>query len=538
MIGGKYRIESVLGEGGFGITYFGHNEVIGLPVAVKEYFPRGLTYRNSSHSKEVFVSSGNNNDIYTHGKERFLKEAATLVKFNDEPGVVSVLDLLEENNTAYLVMEYLEGETLQQFLIMHGTLSANEAFTLLEPVMMTLEKIHADGVIHRDISPDNIMRLKNGQLKLMDFGAAKEYIDETRSMSVMLKKGYAPEEQYRRSGKQGPWTDVYALCATIYRCITGTLPEESLDRLDTDELIPPSRLGADISPALEQVLLYGLAVRRKDRCPNMTELLRLYRTRTAPSAQSAQSIAQATMLADDPDYSHFSYQDDQQSKQTKKKSLKIGVICAAIILLVIMISIGIIWLKPWRGTNETAKESTANTTETSSDPEDTGIVTENTDTNTEEPDTNTAAEEKTPEATIGATANTDYDNTSNLSLDSMIKSGYWIRYSTQYSGFDAFSFSDDGTYTCQAYSYENGVSNTGATRSAGQYYINGNTITLYENNYSFDWVYADGEMIWSWTDTLPDESATYDYDQTIFHHDSIPDADTATKENAEDIKKR
>ena len=198
-----------------------------------------------------------------------------MARFSEEPGVVSVTDYIEENNTVYLVMEYLRGVTLQQYLKQHGNLSADAAFGMLEPVMRTLEKIHSAGVIHRDISPDNIMVQPNGQLKLMDFGAAKEFVDQSRSMSVMLKKGYAPIEQYDSKSKQGPWTDVYALCATVYRCITGTTPVDSLNRVFADPLQRPSMLGADISPALEDVLLHGLAVRRSDRCQSMTELIQL-----------------------------------------------------------------------------------------------------------------------------------------------------------------------------------------------------------------------------------------------------------------------
>ena len=273
VIGGKYRIEGVLGEGGFGITYLGHDDTLDMPVAIKEYFPHGFSYRNSADGSKVISRSDKNDSFFDQGKKRFLNEARTLVRFNEEPGVVSAMNFVEENNSAYLIMEYLEGITLQQYLKQHGTMSANGAISLLEPVMRTLAKIHEAGVIHRDISPDNIMRLHDGQLKLMDFGAARDFGGDNRSMSVMLKQGYAPEEQYRRTGDQGPWTDVYALCATIYRCITGETPVDSLDRLAEDTLQKPSSLGAKISPATEKVLLYGMAVRKNDRCPNMLELL-------------------------------------------------------------------------------------------------------------------------------------------------------------------------------------------------------------------------------------------------------------------------
>ncbi len=292
VIDNRYKIMGVLGEGGFGITYLGYNQKLGMPVAIKEYFPQGTTYRDTSGSNEVYVGSKDAESFFEHGKERFLSEAKTLVRFNSEPGIVSVMDFVEENKTAYLIMEYLDGETLQQYLKRHGKLSATETFEMLEPMMRTLEKVHAAGVIHRDISPDNIMRLKNGQLKLMDFGAAREFVDENRSMSIMLKKGYAPAEQYRRKGEQGPWTDVYALCATIYRCITGVTPTDSLDRMSGEELKKPSELGADIPPAYEGLLMYGMALHQKDRCQNMTELLSLWEktkkeVTTQPTIQTA-----------------------------------------------------------------------------------------------------------------------------------------------------------------------------------------------------------------------------------------------------------
>ena len=276
MIGGRFSIEGVLGEGGFGITYLTRDNKLGSLFAIKEYYPRGVSYRDHTGTNEVYVSSKDDTDFYVHGKERFLSEARTLAKFSEEPGVVSVTDYIEENDTVYLVMEYLRGETLQKYLKKKKWLSADEAFKMLEPVIKTLDKIHAAGIIHRDISPDNIMVLKNGQLKLMDFGAAKEFIDDNRSMSVMLKKGYAPMEQYRRNGKQGPWTDVYAMCATIYRCITGKTPDDALDRVVEDHLKKPSELGAKISPRKEMVLMHGLEVHQQNRCQSMKELLKLW----------------------------------------------------------------------------------------------------------------------------------------------------------------------------------------------------------------------------------------------------------------------
>lgn len=275
IVGRRYIVGRVLGEGGFGITYIGLDNILRIPVAVKEYFPHGYSHRDNATSRVIPSSSVNSTAFFQKGKERFLVEARNMARFFREPGIVDVRDFFEENNTAYIVMEYLEGVDLRHYLRTHGTMSAEEAFTILMPAMRSLEKIHKAGFIHRDISPDNIMYLTDGSLKLMDFGASREFEDENRSLSVMLKPGYAPEEQYRKKGEQGPWTDVYALCATLYRCITGKTPTEAPDRTFEDDLQRPSALGVAISPALENVLMYGLAVRKADRCQSMTELIRL-----------------------------------------------------------------------------------------------------------------------------------------------------------------------------------------------------------------------------------------------------------------------
>lgn len=271
----RYIIGRVIGEGGFGITYIGHDNVLDLTVAIKEYYPYGYTHRFNGAGNTVSVLS--QSEVFYKGKDRFLQEAKNLAKFRREPGIVEVTDFIEENNTAYIIMEYLEGMNLRAYLKQNGLMTAERAFSMLLPIMGSLEKIHKSGIIHRDISPENIMVMSDGSLKLMDFGAARDYVNDEKSLSVILKHGYAPEEQYRRRGEQGPWTDVYALCATIYRCITGKAPVDSVDRLYADTMKKPSELGVEISPALEQVLLYGLAVRKDDRCPDMATLLKLSR---------------------------------------------------------------------------------------------------------------------------------------------------------------------------------------------------------------------------------------------------------------------
>ena len=271
----KYLVGYVIGEGGFGITYIGRDTTLDVRVAIKEFYPAGYTNRNSSKENSVTVGSDKQRSVFEKGKERFLFEARSVAKFSKEEGIVDVRDYFEANGTAYIIMEYLDGMDLGKYLDKYGVIPADKAFDLMLPVMRALEKINAAGIIHRDISPDNIMYLKEGGLSLMDFGSARYFTNEEKRMSIMLKQGYAPEEQYRQNGHQGPWTDVYGLCATIYRCITGVVPEAGLDRSRVDTLLPPSKLGVKISPSLESVLMYGLAVYQEVRCQNMTELIDL-----------------------------------------------------------------------------------------------------------------------------------------------------------------------------------------------------------------------------------------------------------------------
>lgn len=270
----KFIIGAALGEGGFGITYLGRDTKLDMKVAIKEYFPSGYVNRSNKISPTVNSSTSAERKVFFNtGRERFLREAQILAKFSGSSSIVNVRDFFEENNTAYIVMEYLDGQTLKDYLKDNGILTPEQTIRLLMPVMESLKKVHTQGLIHRDISPDNIM-LVDGQVKLLDFGAARNVSAmENKSLSVMLKPGYAPEEQYRTKGDQGPWTDVYALCATMYKCITGITPDDSAQRVFRDELKAPSALGISIDPVLEKAMLKGLNIMKKDRYQNIDELL-------------------------------------------------------------------------------------------------------------------------------------------------------------------------------------------------------------------------------------------------------------------------
>ena len=291
---GRYTVEGVLGQGGFGITYLGMDELHKKKVAIKEFFPQGIVTRNIEYEDTVTVTLVGEKENYDKGKERFLKEAQTMAMFSKDKGIVKALDFFEINNTAYIVMEYLEGVTLKQYLRENERIDAEDLVELLVPLIEALDEIHSQGLIHRDISPDNIMVLPDGRIKLMDFGAARDYTEfGEKSLSIVLKPGYAPPEQYQTHGVQGPWTDIYALCATMYKCITGENPPDAIDRLVDDHLKKISAFGFTVSPQIEEAIIKGMSVAAKDRYQNVgdfcEDLYGGYEERSVPEAEESQS---------------------------------------------------------------------------------------------------------------------------------------------------------------------------------------------------------------------------------------------------------
>jgi len=275
----KYVIGKVLGEGGFGITYLGYDLTLEMKIAIKEYYPSGYVTREVQNGNTVTAFTGEREEFYRNGKEKFIKEARTLAKFSNLPGIVSVRDYFEANNTSYIIMEYLDGETLKSYLRgAGGRMPLATVLEMMQPVIRSLEEVHKKGLIHRDISPDNIMILKNGNMKLLDFGAARAVggAEADRSLSVMLKPGYAPEEQYRTHGNQGPWTDLYAICGTIYKCLTGKAPLEAMERMRSDAIARPSRVGVSIPEWQEAALMKGLALYAEDRYQSLGEFYQAF----------------------------------------------------------------------------------------------------------------------------------------------------------------------------------------------------------------------------------------------------------------------
>ena len=270
----RYLVACVLGEGGFGITYAGWDLTLDQPIAIKEYFPAGFAGRDASLSFSALPAEGPAKSWYYAGRERFLREARILAMLSGVRGIVPVRDFFEENDTAYIVMDFIHGESLRARASHTGGKIASAAlFSLLRPVFDALILVHHSGILHRDISPDNILIDRTGTAWLIDFGAAEELtpLDETRSHAVILRKGYTPLEQYDSHGQQGPWSDLYALSATIYDLLCGQAPPEAILRVEKDTLLAPRVRGARISRAEQRALLRALSPQTSGRQRSMEQ---------------------------------------------------------------------------------------------------------------------------------------------------------------------------------------------------------------------------------------------------------------------------
>lgn len=294
----KYLIYRALGEGGFGITYLAWDISCGLKVAIKEYYPSGYVNR-MPRSNQVIINSKQNQAASNRGLKRFIEEAKILAKIKNLPGIVSVRDFFSANGTAYIVMEYLDGISLKKYLQRKGgKVPCDEILAILRPVMDSLISVHKCGLVHRDISPDNIIVTKKNEVKLIDFGAAKQSNLNGKSLSIVLKQGFAPEEQYRTHGEQGPWTDIYAIGVTIYYAITGSLPPESIQRLYKDTIIRPSEKGATISPTQESALMKSLAVYARHRYQDVTQMITGLYGRKSSGTSATAAAARKSFTAD------------------------------------------------------------------------------------------------------------------------------------------------------------------------------------------------------------------------------------------------
>ena len=272
ILANRYLIGRVLGQGGFGITYVALDNSTKSRVALKEYMPTDFAFRDEG-TVDLKLNSSEVQEDYEYGKQQFLAEAETLAEFVGNEHIIAIRDRFEANGTAYFAMEYAEGVDLKRYMEQKGgPLRIYEANRILLPIMEALQWVHSKGIVHRDISPDNIMIRSDGKAKLIDFGAARYSTGEkSKSLDVVLKHGFAPMEQYNRRGRQGSFTDVYAMAATYYYAITGKVPPDAIERIEDDTIQPPSAYGVRIRKETEEVLLKALSVSSKNRYQTMAE---------------------------------------------------------------------------------------------------------------------------------------------------------------------------------------------------------------------------------------------------------------------------
>lgn len=318
----RYKIEEVIGAGGFGITYRAWDPLLQSYVAIKEYYPSGIATRSADSSK-VCVPVGQEQREYHRGRIRFLKEAQDVARFQSEPNIVSIYDYLEENDTAYMVMEYLHGCTLKQYIREHGgRLDTDHILHICLAVLDALAVVHKAGMIHRDISPENIFICEDLTVKLIDFGAAKQvYLDGEQTMSVVLKPGYAPPEQYAKKDKQGPWTDIYALGATLYFAATGEKPEKSFGRVLEDTIKPVCEVNPEIPRAMSQVIMRAMSVKIEDRYQTVEAMREALLAGEGQNAQMEPYVIPASRIS--------------KRDLPKKRGFLIGVAFCIVIMLVV-----------------------------------------------------------------------------------------------------------------------------------------------------------------------------------------------------------
>ena len=286
---GQYIIGRALGQGGFGITYLGWDDYLDMPVAIKEFYPNAMVTRECTVSTTVHCTTEQVLPNYNASMERFLREAKALAKLRDVPEVVGVHGFFQENGTAYIIMEYVKGTDLATYINRKGgRLSPEETFRILKPVMEALDMVHEADLVHRDISPDNIMLHPRGGAKLLDFGAVRSVEgavagkDMARSTEAILKHGFAPAEQYNSRGGLGPWTDEYAMCATVYYCLTGQIPPQAVERMLEDVEVDFNIPG--LPKHQQKALCKGMAIRSKDRHGSMKKLLEALFPAEVPAA--------------------------------------------------------------------------------------------------------------------------------------------------------------------------------------------------------------------------------------------------------------
>lgn len=274
---GAYLIGRVLGKGGFGITYIGLDTTLLQRVAIKEFYPEQFVRRRDQEGyREVVPIQDMQRESFERGMDSFLQEGRTLAKFSSLSAVAGVKTFLRENGTAYLVMEYVDGMSVKDYVHTFNAMDPDIVLSMIKPMIQDLQCIHEEHIFHRDISADNLIIDNNGKLTLIDFGAAKQILaDNERTNTILYKPGYSALEQYSAGGKQGAWTDVYGLCASVYYMLTGIVPESAMERIVDDTVQSLCNMEEiELSAEIKAAIWRGMAVERKDRYQNMAELYR------------------------------------------------------------------------------------------------------------------------------------------------------------------------------------------------------------------------------------------------------------------------
>ena len=334
ILAGKYLVGKVLGQGGFGITYIGWDISLERKVAVKEYYPSGQVSRSPGTRNLTWYTTEAAEQARRDGMQMFLKEARKMSRADGIPGVVWVLDLFQENGTAYIVMEFVEGITLKAKLQQTGPLPWEQVREIFLPAIQTMAQVHKAGLVHRDLSPDNIMLLPDGSVKILDLGAAKDLsLNSGASSMQVAKSGFSPLEQYTQRGGSGPWTDVYSMAATIYYTLTGKLPPNAIDRLETDTLSWDFPALNQLPTQARETLRKALAVIAKNRLQTMDELGAGLLAQETPQPKTKNPEPEKTERKSEP------------SPKAKKKPNKLVWIAAAAVV-VVLCGIGI-WTPAW-----------------------------------------------------------------------------------------------------------------------------------------------------------------------------------------------
>ena len=367
LLNNRFTVGRPLGRGGFGITYIAWDNSLQRKVAIKEYLPKGMATRESGNTSISYDSE--TKEAFLHGIEKTLEESRKLAGFSSLESVVNVYDCFKENGTAYIVMEVLKGENAKEKIRREGRLSFEETIGIITPVLKTLASVHKAGIIHRDISPDNIFICDNGKVKLLDFGSARVADGDTeKSRSIVLKQGYAPKEQYSTKGRQGPYTDIYAVCATLYKMLTGMTPVDSLERFaGEDELQNIAEIVKIPEPAA-RAIMKGMEINAADRIQSADELLAEL-TKTPLDGEETRTLYVPPVKSEPgpepepaPDPEPKPAKNQKTGKAANKKPI-IGIVAA-----VLAVAAGII-LIPKAVKNTNAKKETAETTSPTSEAE-------------------------------------------------------------------------------------------------------------------------------------------------------------------------